>query len=197
MGVMDIVTWLVFGLIAGAIARLLMPGKDPGGVILTILLGIAGAMIGGLLGNAFGFGWNANPDGSAALDWRNLVLAVAGAFLLLLAYRAFRMLGAAAQPATAHFDTRRGYAAADMPSPPNLTETIKNSVTSDVVQKLSNVVGESPSATRKALDAMIPTILAGAASQAATSSGAARVFEMAEESASEGRDLASHLVSHA
>src|SRR6516225_7048636 len=53
--------WIVFGLIAGAVAKLLMPGKDPGGIIVTILLGIAGALVGGFIGNAFGFGWA--PDG--------------------------------------------------------------------------------------------------------------------------------------
>jgi len=52
---MGILGWILFGLIVGALAKLVMPGRDPGGIIVTMLLGIAGAVIGGLLGRALGF----------------------------------------------------------------------------------------------------------------------------------------------
>ena len=51
---MGLISWLIFGLIAGAIAKLIMPGKDPGGFVVTVLIGIAGALIGGFVGRAFG-----------------------------------------------------------------------------------------------------------------------------------------------
>ena len=75
---MEILSWIVFGLFAGIIAKLLMPGKDPGGMIITILLGIAGAFIGGYAGKWLGIGggW-----------WVNFALAVVGAMLLLGVYR--------------------------------------------------------------------------------------------------------------
>ena len=53
---MGIVAWIVLGLIAGLLAKLIMPGKDPGGIIITILLGIAGALVGGFFGTQLGFG---------------------------------------------------------------------------------------------------------------------------------------------
>jgi outer membrane protein OmpA-like peptidoglycan-associated protein/uncharacterized membrane protein YeaQ/YmgE (transglycosylase-associated protein family) len=190
--VVNIVMWIVFGLIAGAVAKLIMPGKDPGGIIVTILLGIAGALVGGFIGNAFGFGWVSAPEGSSLLDWRNLVLAIGGALLLLLAYRAFKLLfgPASVGTRTAHL------AAYDEPSAPNLAEAAKNALTPEALHKLSSVLGESPGHVRKAVEAMIPTILAGAASEASTSSGAARLFEMAKESAAGGTDLVSHLGDH-
>jgi uncharacterized membrane protein YeaQ/YmgE (transglycosylase-associated protein family) len=71
--------WIVFGLIVGIIAKLLMPGPDPGGMILTILLGIAGALIGGFLGRAVGlYGPN---------DAAGIFMSVLGAIVLLFAYR--------------------------------------------------------------------------------------------------------------
>ena len=73
--------WIVIGLIAGAIAKLLMPGKDPGGCFITILLGIAGAMLAGFLGRAIG--WYEAGQGAGFLA------AIVGAFLILLAYRLF------------------------------------------------------------------------------------------------------------
>ncbi len=79
---MGIFSWIVFGLIAGVIAKLLMPGRDPGGWIVTILLGIAGALVGGFIGGAL---W-----GSAGVTGFNLGsfgLAVAGAIVLLVIYR--------------------------------------------------------------------------------------------------------------
>src|SRR5205085_8749057 len=77
-----IIGWIIFGAIAGAIAKLLMPGKDPGGFIITIILGIAGAVIGGWVGKAI---WGS----SGANDWSigSFALAIAGAILLLFIYR--------------------------------------------------------------------------------------------------------------
>jgi uncharacterized membrane protein YeaQ/YmgE (transglycosylase-associated protein family) len=75
--------WIFFGLIVGVIAKLLMPGKDPGGFIVTILLGIAGALLGGFLGRAMGL---YGPDESAGF-----FMALIGSILLLFLYRlAFR-----------------------------------------------------------------------------------------------------------
>jgi uncharacterized membrane protein YeaQ/YmgE (transglycosylase-associated protein family) len=77
-----IIGWIIFGLIAGAIAKLLMPGRDPGGMIVTILLGIGGALIGGFIGRAI---WGS----TGANDWSlgSFALAIAGAILLLFLYR--------------------------------------------------------------------------------------------------------------
>ncbi len=74
-----ILGWIIFGLIAGVIAKLLMPGKDPGGFIITAVLGIAGAVIGGYIGQALGL----YRDGDAA----GLIMSVVGAVLLLAIYR--------------------------------------------------------------------------------------------------------------
>jgi uncharacterized membrane protein YeaQ/YmgE (transglycosylase-associated protein family) len=76
---LTILGWIVFGLIVGAIAKLLMPGRDPGGFIVTILLGIAGALIGGFLGRALGL----YGPGDAA----GFVMSLLGAIVLLLLYR--------------------------------------------------------------------------------------------------------------
>jgi uncharacterized membrane protein YeaQ/YmgE (transglycosylase-associated protein family) len=78
---MGILTWIVFGLIAGAVAKLIMPGDDPGGCIVTILIGIAGAVIGGFLGTALGFGE------VARFDLRSLGVAIVGSLVLLAGYR--------------------------------------------------------------------------------------------------------------
>ena len=69
----------VFGLVVGALAKLIMPGRDPGGIIVTILLGIAGAVLGGFVGRAFGFYREGEPAG-----W---VMAFLGSVLLLFLYR--------------------------------------------------------------------------------------------------------------
>ena len=74
-----ILGWIVIGLLAGGLAKLLMPGRDPGGCIVTILLGIAGALLAGFLGRAVG--WY-KPG-----DTAGFVAAVVGAFLILLIYR--------------------------------------------------------------------------------------------------------------
>ena len=85
-----IIGWIVFGLIAGLIAKAIMPGKDPGGAIITILLGIAGSLIGGFIGQAlFGYGRAVNDtsDLSRPGFLMSLVLAVIGAVILLAVYR--------------------------------------------------------------------------------------------------------------
>ncbi|MCG8391902.1 MAG: GlsB/YeaQ/YmgE family stress response membrane protein [Pseudomonadales bacterium] len=78
---MGILSWIVFGLIAGIIAKWIMPGKDPGGFIITILLGIAGAFVGGWLGSLVGMG----SMGSFSLG--SFVTAIVGALVLLFLYR--------------------------------------------------------------------------------------------------------------
>jgi uncharacterized membrane protein YeaQ/YmgE (transglycosylase-associated protein family) len=75
-----IIGWLVIGLLAGGIAKLLMPGRDPGGCIITILLGIAGAMLAGFVGRALG--WY-GPENQGA----GFLAAIVGAFVLLFIYR--------------------------------------------------------------------------------------------------------------
>jgi uncharacterized membrane protein YeaQ/YmgE (transglycosylase-associated protein family) len=77
---MGILLWVLFGLIAGAIARYLMPGKAPGGIIVTIALGIVGAVVGGFLGAQLGFG------DLSGFDIRSMLLAVGGGVLLLFLY---------------------------------------------------------------------------------------------------------------
>src|SRR4051812_3769654 len=81
---MNILTWVIFGLIAGAIAKLLMPGKDPGGWIVTIILGIGGALVGGWLGSAL---WGS--AGVTGFNLRSFGLAVLGSFILQGIYRLF------------------------------------------------------------------------------------------------------------
>lgn len=76
---MVILSWIVFGLVIGLIAKLLMPGRDPGGFIVTMLLGIAGALIGGFIGRAMGF---YGPNQSAG--W---LMSILGAIILLALYR--------------------------------------------------------------------------------------------------------------
>ncbi len=76
--------WIVFGLLAGIVAKFLMPGRDPGGFIITILIGIAGAVIGGFISSALGFG------AISGFDIRSMIIAVLGAILLLFIYRRMR-----------------------------------------------------------------------------------------------------------
>jgi len=85
-----IIGWIIFGLIAGLIAKAIMPGKDPGGFIITILLGIAGSLIGGFIGQAiFGYGRAVNDTGDLSRPGflMSLVLSVLGAIALLAVYR--------------------------------------------------------------------------------------------------------------
>jgi len=79
---MSILAWIVVGLIAGALAKMLMPGDDPGGIIVTILLGIAGAIVGGFVAVALNI-----SNGVDDFDVGTLVLAVLGSMLLLFGYR--------------------------------------------------------------------------------------------------------------
>ena len=86
-----IIGWIVFGLIAGIIAKAIMPGRDPGGAIVTILLGIAGSIVGGFIGRAlFGYGRSASGDISEPGTIMSMVFAVIGAIILLAGYRMIR-----------------------------------------------------------------------------------------------------------
>jgi uncharacterized membrane protein YeaQ/YmgE (transglycosylase-associated protein family) len=75
-----ILGWIVFGVIVGAVAKLVMPGKDPGGFIITMVLGIVGAVLGGWVGRAMGLYQEGEPAG--------FIMAVVGAILVLAIYRA-------------------------------------------------------------------------------------------------------------
>ena len=79
---MGILGWIVLGLIAGAIAKAIMPGKDPGGIIITMLLGIVGAVIGGFVGRAL-----FNSDVNSFFDLSTWLLAILGSLIVLGIYR--------------------------------------------------------------------------------------------------------------
>ena len=81
---MNWLTWIVLGGIVGAIAKLIMPGKDPGGIIVTILLGIAGAFVGGYISTLLGFGT------VTGFNLISLAIAIGGALLLLILYRVIK-----------------------------------------------------------------------------------------------------------
>ena len=81
---MEIIAWIVLGLIAGGLAKMLLPGDDPGGIVVTMLIGIAGAVVGGFLWNILS-GSNNYGD----LDIGGILIAVLGSVLLLLGYRRF------------------------------------------------------------------------------------------------------------
>lgn len=78
---MGVISWIIFGFIAGAIAKILHPGKDPGGCLMTILVGIGGGVVGGYIGTKMGWGR------VSGFDLRSLGLAVLGALIILIAYR--------------------------------------------------------------------------------------------------------------
>lgn len=78
---MGLVSWIILGLVVGALAKWIMPGKDPGGIFITILLGVGGAFVGGMVGSVLGLG------GITGFNLGSLVLAVAGALGLLWGYR--------------------------------------------------------------------------------------------------------------
>jgi len=78
---MGIISWILLGLIAGALAKFIMPGKDPGGFIVTILIGIAGAIVGGFLGSFIGLG------AVESFDIGGIFIATVGALVLLFIYR--------------------------------------------------------------------------------------------------------------
>jgi len=84
---MGILGWIIFGLIVGALAKLVMPGKDPGGFVVTTILGIVGALVGGFLGRLLGLYKENEPAGCIG--------ALVGAILLLWLYRRFRRPAAA------------------------------------------------------------------------------------------------------
>ena len=78
---MGILAWIIFGLIAGALAKFIMPGDDPGGFIVTTIIGIVGALIGGFIAVQLGWG------DVTGFDLRSFVIAIAGALILLFGYR--------------------------------------------------------------------------------------------------------------
>ena len=78
---MGIISWIILGLVAGALAKWILPGKDPGGIVITILIGIVGAVIGGYIGTLIGFGE------ATGVNIRSIIIAVAGSIILLLIYR--------------------------------------------------------------------------------------------------------------
>lgn len=80
---MGILSWIVFGLIAGMGAKFVLPGRDPGGLLVTILVGIAGAVLGGYLGTTFGLGT------VTGFDLRSLLLAMLGGIVLLFGFRLY------------------------------------------------------------------------------------------------------------
>ncbi len=81
---MGCLSWIIFGLIAGALAKLILPGKDPGGILFTIVLGVIGAALGGYIGTRLGYGT------VQTFDLRSFGLAVGGALVVLLISRLLR-----------------------------------------------------------------------------------------------------------
>lgn len=82
---MGIIAWIVFGLIAGVIAKLLMPGRDGGGFILTCILGIVGAVVGGWLATMFGIGGSIS-----GFNLHSFLVVVVGAIVVLVIFRLLR-----------------------------------------------------------------------------------------------------------
>jgi uncharacterized membrane protein YeaQ/YmgE (transglycosylase-associated protein family) len=78
---MGILSWIAMGLIVGAVAKLIMPGKDPGGLIITILLGVAGGFLGGWIGSKLGVG---TVD---AFNLKSVLIATGGSIIILILYR--------------------------------------------------------------------------------------------------------------
>ena len=84
---MGILSWIVMGLIVGALAKFIMPGDDPGGIFVTILIGIAGAFIGGFIASSLGLG------SVTGFNLGSVAIAIGGALLLLFGYRQFKKKG--------------------------------------------------------------------------------------------------------
>jgi len=84
---MGIFSWIIMGLIVGALAKFLLPGEDPGGIIVTILIGIAGAFLGGFVGAKMGLGT------VSGFNLSSIALATGGALLLLIVYRLVKRRG--------------------------------------------------------------------------------------------------------
>lgn len=84
---MGILSWIVLGLIAGALAKFIMPGDDPGGIIVTIVIGIVGAVVGGFIASALGFG------AVTGFNFGSIAVAVLGAIVLLTGYRMMKKSG--------------------------------------------------------------------------------------------------------
>jgi uncharacterized membrane protein YeaQ/YmgE (transglycosylase-associated protein family) len=78
---MGIISWIFLGLIAGALAKFIVPGKDPGGMLVTIIIGVVGAIIGGFLGSFIGLGR------VESFDFGGIIIATLGAIILLVVYR--------------------------------------------------------------------------------------------------------------
>jgi uncharacterized membrane protein YeaQ/YmgE (transglycosylase-associated protein family) len=81
---MGVLTWILFGLIAGAVAKFIMPGKDPGGCLGTVVIGILGAVIGGFVGTEL-----LNIGSVTGFNLRSFGIAILGAIILLILYRVF------------------------------------------------------------------------------------------------------------
>ena len=81
---MGILSWIFLGLIAGALAKFIVPGNDPGGFFMTILIGIVGGLLGGFLGSFMGLGK------IESFDLGGIIIATLGAIILLIVYRLFR-----------------------------------------------------------------------------------------------------------
>ena len=81
---MGILSWILLGLVAGALAKFIMPGNDPGGIIVTIIIGIVGAVIGGFIATQLGFG------SVSGFNLHSLLVAVLGSLVLLVGFRMIR-----------------------------------------------------------------------------------------------------------
>ena len=82
---MGLIAWIVLGGIAGLIAKAIMPGKDPGGCIITVIIGVVGALLGGFLATSLGYGGLTGD-----IDFRSLIVAVIGSIVLLAVWRLIR-----------------------------------------------------------------------------------------------------------